>query len=275
MARRRRRGNNQPAVHPFDVDGVRTVAIGTVMWAVAFVTLAVFREELDELGMGWFLWTCLAGVGMGLLGLEYTRKRRDAIARARLREEADRTNDDLALVGPDQVDLAELPEPEPAGADAEKTPISAESNPIGAEPEFVQAEQEPAAGEPEPIPAEPEPIPAEPEPIQAAAGPVQAEFEHPLTPREPSLPEPERHIAQWTEPGLLDIGPPVPAPPSAGRRARRVTSDAEYDDDEPLLPMATDSRAASGRRARRGEPPDEFDLDDGDAFYRGRRARRP
>jgi Protein of unknown function (DUF2530) len=268
MARRRRRGNNQPAVRPFDVDGVRTVAIGTVMWAVAFVALAVFREELDELGMGWVLWTCLAGVGLGLLGLEYTRKRRDAIARARLREETDRTDDDLALVGPDQM---ELPEPEPAGADAEPAPIAAESDSTGAEPGFVHAGQEPA-------PVEPEPIQAEPEPIQVAATPVQAEFEHPPTRREPSLPEPESHIAQWTEPGLLDIGPPVPAPPSAGRRARRAASDTEqteYDDDEPLLPMATDPRASSGRRARRGEPTDDFDLDDGDAFYRGRRARRP
>ncbi len=80
-------------MHPFDVDGVRTVAVGTVLWAAAFVVLALNRTRLDEQGLGWWLWTCLAGVGLGLLGLEYTRKRRDAIAQALLDEEADRPDE--------------------------------------------------------------------------------------------------------------------------------------------------------------------------------------
>jgi hypothetical protein len=77
-----------------DVDGVRTVAIITVLWALAFVVLAFFRSELDDAGRGWWIWACLAGVGLGLLGLEYCRKRRDAIARAELDEEADAGFDD-------------------------------------------------------------------------------------------------------------------------------------------------------------------------------------
>ena len=54
----------------------------------------------DAEGVGWWLWTCLAGVGLGLPGLEYTRKRRDAIARARLGEEADR-EDEPVLAEPE------------------------------------------------------------------------------------------------------------------------------------------------------------------------------
>ena len=68
---------------PLDVDGVQTVLVGTVLWAVAFVVLLFFRGELEEQGRAWWLWTALAGAGLGMLGFEYTRRRRDAIARVR------------------------------------------------------------------------------------------------------------------------------------------------------------------------------------------------
>jgi hypothetical protein len=72
-----------PTVTPVDTDGVRTVAVGTALWALALVLLLPFRGRLEEAGNGWWLWTCVAGTGLGLLGLEYTRRRRDAIARVR------------------------------------------------------------------------------------------------------------------------------------------------------------------------------------------------
>ncbi len=99
-------------MRPLDVDGVRTVAIGTVLWAAAFVVLALRRDDLDELGQGLWLWTCLAGVGLGLLGLEYTRKRRDAIAQALLDEEADLA-DEPEPVAVDEPELVDDAEPEP------------------------------------------------------------------------------------------------------------------------------------------------------------------
>jgi hypothetical protein len=68
---------------PVDVDGVQTVLVGTVGWAIAFFVLLFFREDLAESGRQWWLWTCLAGAGLGLLGYEYARRRRDAIARVR------------------------------------------------------------------------------------------------------------------------------------------------------------------------------------------------
>lgn len=70
-------------VAPVDNDGVQTVLVGTVIWAVALVVLLVFRQELDEAGRGWWIWTAVAGVGFGLIGFEYARRRRDAIARVR------------------------------------------------------------------------------------------------------------------------------------------------------------------------------------------------
>lgn len=72
-----------PPHKPVDVDGVQSVLVGTVLWVVAFVVLLFFRDELAESGRTWWLWTALAGAGLGLIGFEYTRRRRDAIARVR------------------------------------------------------------------------------------------------------------------------------------------------------------------------------------------------
>ena len=63
-------------VEPLDVDGVRTVLVGSIVWAVAFVALLPFYGELEESGRTWWLWTCLAGFGLGLFGYEYCRRRR-------------------------------------------------------------------------------------------------------------------------------------------------------------------------------------------------------
>ncbi|QIG45688.1 DUF2530 domain-containing protein [Nocardioides anomalus] len=63
-------------VEPLDVDGVRTVTVGTVAWLVAFVALLPFYGRLEDDGRTWWLWTCLAGFGLGLFGLEYCRRRR-------------------------------------------------------------------------------------------------------------------------------------------------------------------------------------------------------
>lgn len=68
------------AVHPLDVTGVRTVTVGVVLWFIAFVALLPFYSTLQSHGRGWWLWTCMAGFGLGLLGLEYCRRRRNRLA---------------------------------------------------------------------------------------------------------------------------------------------------------------------------------------------------
>jgi uncharacterized protein DUF2530 len=62
-------------VAPLDVTGTRTVTVGIVAWAVAFVALLPFAGRLGDDGRVWWLWTCLAGLGLGLLGLVYCRRR--------------------------------------------------------------------------------------------------------------------------------------------------------------------------------------------------------
>ena len=73
-------------VEPLDVDGVRTVEVGVGLWLLAFVGLLPFYGTLADTGRTWWLWTCLAGFGLGLCGLEYVRRRRRRKARAQARE---------------------------------------------------------------------------------------------------------------------------------------------------------------------------------------------
>lgn len=74
-------------VDPLDVNGVRTVAVGAGLWLVAFVLLLPFYPRLQATDRVWWLWTCLAGFGLGVLGWDYCRRRR----RARLKQRAGAT----------------------------------------------------------------------------------------------------------------------------------------------------------------------------------------
>ncbi len=70
-------------VEPLDVDGIRTVQVGIGVWLLAFLGLLPFWGSLAEADRTWWLWTCLAGVGLGLIGLEYCRRRKTARSRRR------------------------------------------------------------------------------------------------------------------------------------------------------------------------------------------------
>ncbi|MFZ2503852.1 MAG: DUF2530 domain-containing protein [Nocardioides sp.] len=63
-------------VEPLDVDGIRTVQVGSALWILAFVALLPFYGRLQETGRSWWLWTCWAGFAIGLFGYEYARRRR-------------------------------------------------------------------------------------------------------------------------------------------------------------------------------------------------------
>lgn len=67
---------------PLDVDGVRTVSVGTLIWALTFLALLPFADDLRRAGAEWWLWVCLTGVGLGLIGLTYCMIRRSGLRRA-------------------------------------------------------------------------------------------------------------------------------------------------------------------------------------------------
>jgi len=69
-------------LRPLDVDGVRAVTVGTALWAVALVACLVFTSRLRDDGHLWWIATCACGVVLGLAGLAFVLRRRDAIRRS-------------------------------------------------------------------------------------------------------------------------------------------------------------------------------------------------
>ena len=60
---------------PLDVDGVSAMAAGTIVWAVALVVLLITGTTFAS-DNGWWLWVCIVGMAIGVIGIAYTRRRR-------------------------------------------------------------------------------------------------------------------------------------------------------------------------------------------------------
>jgi hypothetical protein len=71
----------KPDPEPLETNEVRVLLVGTAAWLVAFVVLLPLYDRLMTAGRGWWLWTCLAGFGLGLWGIYLVRRRRAALAR--------------------------------------------------------------------------------------------------------------------------------------------------------------------------------------------------
>jgi H+/Cl- antiporter ClcA len=73
-------GNRRPAPPPLEANDQRVAAVLTAAWAAALVVLLVLRPSLPP-GERWWVWTCVAGVCMGLFGLWYVPRMKRARAR--------------------------------------------------------------------------------------------------------------------------------------------------------------------------------------------------
>ena len=65
-------------VAALDVDGVGAVMVGTALWAIALVVTVALRPQLQQAGNDWWVWVCLSGTVLGLIGLPYVVRRRAA-----------------------------------------------------------------------------------------------------------------------------------------------------------------------------------------------------
>jgi hypothetical protein len=78
-------GGKREAPAPLEGNIRATVAGITVIWAVAFVAQLPWYGSYADDGRTEWIWTCLAGVGLGFLGLWYVARREAAIRRDRAR----------------------------------------------------------------------------------------------------------------------------------------------------------------------------------------------
>ena len=72
-----------------EVDLSRVVLIGTVLYAITAVILLPMQSSLTHDGHGRWPWIAVSGVGLGLLGLVYLKRRDKAIARDAAAKAAD------------------------------------------------------------------------------------------------------------------------------------------------------------------------------------------
>jgi drug/metabolite transporter (DMT)-like permease len=69
---------------PLEASDQLVAAVITAGWAVALVVLLVLREQIPP-GERWWIWTCVAGVVMGLFALWYVPRLKRARARSAAR----------------------------------------------------------------------------------------------------------------------------------------------------------------------------------------------
>lgn len=67
--------NRRPDPEPLETNDVAAVTLGTALWVIALVVLLVLRTtgatEYDR-----WIWVCVAGVFLGLIGVRKVRRRR-------------------------------------------------------------------------------------------------------------------------------------------------------------------------------------------------------
>jgi len=68
-------------VEPLDLDGANSVIVGSAVWVLALVFVLVRYSHLQDTGRGWWLYSVLAGLALGVVGFVYCIRRRSRVRR--------------------------------------------------------------------------------------------------------------------------------------------------------------------------------------------------
>ena len=74
-------GERRPDPPPLDTDDRLAVLVGTAVWVLLLIGFAVNHDRLEAAGRGWWVWTPITGIALGLYGLRVVRRRREANGR--------------------------------------------------------------------------------------------------------------------------------------------------------------------------------------------------
>jgi H+/Cl- antiporter ClcA len=78
-------GTRRPAPPPLEANDQLVTAVITAGWVIALIVLFAVRTDVPP-GDRWWIWTCAAGVGLGVFGLLYVpllKRSRERAARRR------------------------------------------------------------------------------------------------------------------------------------------------------------------------------------------------
>ena len=84
----RERQERPPPPPPLEANDQLVIQVITAGWAVALVVLLIVHGSLPA-GQRWWVWTCAAGLAMGLFGLWYVPRLKRGRARAAARRAAE------------------------------------------------------------------------------------------------------------------------------------------------------------------------------------------
>ena len=71
----------RPAPPPLEANDQLVTAVITAGWVVALIVLFAVRPEIPAADR-WWIWTCVAGVGLGIFGLLYVPRLKRSRERA-------------------------------------------------------------------------------------------------------------------------------------------------------------------------------------------------
>lgn len=57
---------------PLETNDTVTILAGTGLWAIALIVLLIMRPSP---GHQWWIWTCVAGIALGIFGCWFVRRR--------------------------------------------------------------------------------------------------------------------------------------------------------------------------------------------------------
>lgn len=75
-------GERRPDPPPLATNDRKTVLVGIGIWAVLLVLALIFHGWLEETGRGWWVWTPVVAIALGLYGLRYLGRRRRGVGPA-------------------------------------------------------------------------------------------------------------------------------------------------------------------------------------------------